>query len=138
MPIFRTRIDADLTIRVYRNVPILVNELNGGSPWNGYYMRLVHLGDHAQYVRFPWQESDRDWNVPLYEAKLFSAFDHRHGTFAELSETALVDGLPRELTVMEKQNPCAVLLLATMSRIVSANLYWQVSGLRSSLVTALA
>jgi hypothetical protein len=32
-PIFRTRVDADLTRRIYQRVPVLINESTGENPW---------------------------------------------------------------------------------------------------------
>jgi len=68
-PIFRSRRDVELNKKIYSNIPVLVNEQTGKNPWQAFYMRLIDLSDHAKYLRFPWEERDRNWNVPLYEAK---------------------------------------------------------------------
>jgi hypothetical protein len=104
-PIFRSRRDAELTKAVYRRVPVLVNERTEANSWGAYYMRLVDLSDHAQYVRFPWQDRDETWDVPLYEAKLFLNFDHRYSTFDGVNQSEVAAGQARELSVEEKQNP---------------------------------
>jgi hypothetical protein len=104
-PVFRTRKDAELTKKIYQKSPVLLNERTGDNPWGVYYMRMVDLGDHAQFVRFPWEERSADWDVPLYEAKLIWAFDHRYATFAELEQESYKAGLPRSVTTTEKVDP---------------------------------
>ena len=104
MPIFRTSIDAELTRKLYQRVPILVHDKAGTSPWNAYYMRLVDLSDHANEVRFPWENKDAEWDVPLYEAKLYWMFDHRLSTFEDVDQADCIAGQPRELSNAEKQN----------------------------------
>ncbi len=104
-PIFRSRHDAELNKMIYSNVPVLVNERIGSSPWGAYYMRLIDQSDHSQYLRYPWEERGVEWDVPLYEAKLFSAFDHRFSTFAGTNQTSYIAGQPRELSNEEKSDP---------------------------------
>src|SRR3954453_7547763 len=77
-PVFRTRVDAELTKAIYRRVPGLIHEARDENPWGVYYMRFVDLGDHAGYLRFGWEDRSSDWDVPLYEAKLFVSYDHRY------------------------------------------------------------
>src|SRR5439155_26778722 len=82
-PIFRSGRDAELNKAIYSGISVLMNERTGANPWGAYYIRLVHLGDHAKYLRFLWEERNSDWDIPLYEAKLFYAFDHRFCTFTD-------------------------------------------------------
>jgi hypothetical protein len=103
-PILRTRADADLIRAIYRRVPVLLNERDNANPWGVFYIRLVHLSDHADYIRFAWQERDADWNVPLYEAKLFSILDHRYCTFADTDRSSQIDGQPRIVSEEEKKD----------------------------------
>ncbi|NCP16451.1 restriction endonuclease, partial [bacterium] len=105
VPIFRTGMDADLTLKIYRNVPILINEQANENTWGAYYMRLIDLSDHAEYVKFPWENRDDEWDVPLYESKLLWAYDHRFSTFDGVDREDYVAGLPRNLTDDEKTNP---------------------------------
>jgi hypothetical protein len=94
----------ELNKKIYSNVSVLSDEEKGKNPWNVYYMRLIDLSDHAKYLRFPWEERDGNWNVPLYEAKLFSAFDHRFATFANRNQENCIAGHPRELSSEEKND----------------------------------
>ncbi|HEX3639976.1 MAG TPA: N-6 DNA methylase, partial [Ktedonobacteraceae bacterium] len=104
-PIFRSKHDAELNLAIYKRVPVLINEQTEINAWSAYYMRLIHLSDHAAYLHFPWEIRDPDWNIPLYEAKLFLAFDHRFSTFADLNRERCIAGQPREFSNIEKNNP---------------------------------
>ena len=76
--------------------------------------------DHSEYLRFPWEENKSDWNVPLYKSKLMGSFDHRFGTFADVSRTKCIAGQPRELSVSEKGDPS---LSISPRYFLSLNLY---------------
>ncbi len=104
-PIFRSKRDMALTKAIFERVPVLVNERTGTNPWGAYYMRLIDLSDHSEYLRFAWEEKSSDWNVPLYESKLISSYDHRFSTFAGTSRQRYIAGQPRELSLDEKTDP---------------------------------
>ena len=105
MPLFRTSTDAELTRKIYNRVPILNDEQAGKNSWGAYYMRLVDLSDHAEAVRFPWDERGDTWDVPLYEAKLITSYDHRFSTFEGLIGSSYVGGQPRDVSANEKSDP---------------------------------
>ena len=48
-PIFRSRFDCELTKRIYRNVPILMDEhrKSGGNPWGAHLTTLFHQSADA-------------------------------------------------------------------------------------------
>src|SRR2546429_6895824 len=75
------------------------------SPWDIYYIRLVHLGDHATFLRFQWEDKGPEWDIPLYEAKLIGTFDHRFSTFDKVSQSECIAGQPRTMLGDEKRNP---------------------------------
>jgi hypothetical protein len=102
--IFRSKHDADLNKTIYHRMPVFINDQTKSNSWGAYYMRLVDLGDHAEHLRFSWEEKGPDWNIPLYESKLIGAFDHRLGTFADTSHASCVAGQPRALSNAEKAN----------------------------------
>ncbi|HEY9609637.1 Eco57I restriction-modification methylase domain-containing protein [Allocoleopsis sp.] len=97
-PVFRSNADAELTKKIYHRVPVLENEHTGSSPWNIFYIRLVHLGDHADRLKFPWTERESRWNIPLYEAKLMWFYDHRFATFTDISKEGIVQGKAKEVS----------------------------------------
>lgn len=110
-PIFRSKVDAELTANIYSRTPILVNESAGGSgnQWNISFLRMfdmandsglfrtaMHLRDSA-YVEVDsnWVLDGKDCFVPLYEAKMFHQFNHRWSTY-EAEESR--DSDPAELS----------------------------------------
>ena len=106
MSIFRTSKDAELTRKIYLNAGgVLINENLSINPWNAYYMRLVHMSDHAESLRFPWEDKGDNWDIRVYEAKLIYMYDHRFATFENCKKKFLIDGQPRELQTIEKNDP---------------------------------
>jgi len=105
IPLFRSQTDARLTLSIMQRIPVLMNERTAENAWGAFYMRLVDLGDHSEYLRFPWENKDANWNTPLYESKLLWAYDHRFSTFSGLDDQAFVNGKPRYTLDDEKQKP---------------------------------
>lgn len=103
-PTFRTRADADLTKKLCRAAPPLINENSGTNPWGARYVRLIHLADHAEHIRFFWEEIGAGF-IGLYEAKLICNYDHRFATFAHVAHEDAVQGYPREVSRDEKLDP---------------------------------
>jgi hypothetical protein len=96
-PIFRSRLDAELTKAVYRRVPVLWDESSGddGNRWRMSFTSGFHMSMDSGLFRTGsqleadgWQLSGniyrrgRDEYLPLYEAKMALFFDHRFGDFS--------------------------------------------------------
>ncbi|MGO9272658.1 MAG: Eco57I restriction-modification methylase domain-containing protein [Terriglobia bacterium] len=106
-PIFRTNVDAELTKKIYRRIPILLDERSGSNPWRLSLRQMFHMADDSSLffapetlpTGTPWALLKNDpqengslqtmevttrgiesW-VPLYEAKMIHQFDHRYGTY---------------------------------------------------------
>lgn len=79
-PIFRSRRDADIALRIYRRLPVLINEATG-SPWRAYYMRLVDSGDHSEELLDAQAAEDRDDVIALHEAKAIHQYNPRFATY---------------------------------------------------------
>jgi hypothetical protein len=88
-PNFSNRTDAELTISIYRNVPVLVDQLNNINPWGvSFRQGLFNMtSDSNLFESFP-----RNGNVPLYEAKMIHQFDHRFGTYEDATESNINEG----------------------------------------------
>ena len=113
-PVFRSRRDAELTRKIYRNVPVLVDETRGdaGNPWGIRFAALFHMSNDSGLFRTAdqlqedgaardgpnWRLPDGTVYVPLYEAKMVHQFDHRWAEYGP-------DGKPRDLTDAEKADP---------------------------------
>src|SRR5207302_7113887 len=76
-PVFRTRVDADLTRAIYRRVPVLVDERRGLNPWGVEFLRMFDMSNDSGLFR----DAAGPRLVPLYEAKLFHQFNHRWATY---------------------------------------------------------
>lgn len=96
-PIFRSRADAELTAKIYRNVPVLWDE-NGkdGNPWGLSFGTLFHMSNDSDLF----ETSPGPGLVPLYEAKMIHQYDHRWATYTGGDEDAV-----RDVTGEEKRDP---------------------------------
>jgi hypothetical protein len=100
-PVFRTSKDAEITKKIYQNVPVLENEKTGINPWGISFMQgLFNMSSdsglfHTQDPQI--LEEVEDLKVPLYEAKMFHQFDHRWATYTDNGDT-------RDLTDDEKSD----------------------------------
>ena len=93
-PVFRTRVDAELTKQIYRNVPVLVNERTGENPWGIHFMSMFQMSNDSHLFRTRDQLEREGFRLfgnrfmkgselwlPLYEGKMIWQFDHRHGSY---------------------------------------------------------
>ena len=99
-PIFRTRRDAHLVKSIYGRVPILLDESTEDSnPWGISLSTMFHMSNDSDVFRTNedlradgWQlhgnvyHRDSLHYLPLYEAKMFHLFNHRHGDFSTVPE----------------------------------------------------
>jgi len=113
-PVFRSRADADLTAKIYANVPVLIEEGRGeaGNPWGVNFARLFDMSNDSglfrtavQLHRAGFRRQGSDWSkgkeiyVPLYEAKMIHQFDHRWAGYADNGEDSA------DVSLADKQNP---------------------------------
>ncbi|EFO29957.1 type II restriction enzyme, methylase subunit [Roseibium sp. TrichSKD4] len=102
-PVFRSKIDAELTAKLYENATIVLREADhkSGNPWNAnFHSRIWHMSEDSEYFRTAeqlstcgyvrrgqlWEKSEStsersDIYAPLYEAKMIHQFDHRWATY---------------------------------------------------------
>ncbi|WP_207346452.1 hypothetical protein [Arthrobacter sp. E3] len=100
LPIFRTRRDAEITLGIYRRVPVLINENDpvNGNPWGVSFMRMFDMSNDSHLFHTREQLENDGWTLtgnvfertlngktnkmlPLYEAKMIHQFDHRWATY---------------------------------------------------------
>ncbi|WP_250473098.1 N-6 DNA methylase [Caballeronia sp. GAFFF1] len=79
-PVFRSLVDAELTKKVYRKIPVLLREnpdkgkgIQDANPWQVRLLRMFHMTEDSALFR----SSPGGASVPLYEAKMIHQFDHR-------------------------------------------------------------
>lgn len=98
-PIFRTSVDAALTAKLYRRVPVLINEATGQNPWGVKFMRMFDMSNDSHRFRTRQQLEAEGFALmgnrfvkgaavwlPLYEAKMIWHYDHRLSSFAQAQE----------------------------------------------------
>ena len=106
LPVFRTRVDADITLGVYRRHPILIRDgATGSNPWRLSFVRLFDMANdsdssNSQRTRLRvfdgWSYEGESEYLPLYEAKMLAHFDHRFSTYKDATQKQLNKGtLPR-------------------------------------------
>jgi hypothetical protein len=119
-PIFRSRRDAELTKEIYRRVPILIDEARqeGGNPWAIRFVTMFHqtndaelFHDAAQLKEMGCRRVGNRWTrgkqtfLPLYEAKMVQAYDHRAASVKLAAGNWVRQGQTEDTTLVEHQNP---------------------------------
>ncbi len=122
LPVFRSRVDADITLGCYRKHPVLIRD-GGANPWNLTFGTLFHMANDsglfrtaddcadegATYDGWAWETTDRSL-LPLYEAKMLSHWNNRLATYENATQAQLnVGSLPR-LTPEQLDDPDADVL----------------------------
>ena len=117
LPMFRTRIDADITLGIYRRHPVLIRDDDpDGNPWGLSFGTLFHMANDSGLFHQPEDFSDDEFNgwsyerdgkeyVPLYEAKMLSHFDHRFSTYRGATQAQLNVGTLPRLTDDDHDDP---------------------------------
>ena len=113
-PIFRTRNDANLTRKIYKAAPVLINEQIGENPWKmSFKQGIFNMTSDSQLFRTRqdleaqgyelqgnvFVQGKDEW-LPLYEAKMFWHYDHRFGTYDGVDSRSNV-----HLNKFESSNP---------------------------------
>jgi len=120
-PIFRTKRDAEITKAIYRRVPILIDQRRKGptgNPWGIKFATMFHQTNDAELFREPetlkkdgFKLKGNRWVkgkqvcLPLYEAKMVQAFDHRAANVVTDTANWVRQGQTLETTLVEWQNP---------------------------------
>ena len=123
-PVFRSRRDAEITLGIYRRVPILIREGDpNGNPWGIKFMQglfnmtsdshLFHAREELEAKGWTLNgnvfekegESQLDRMLPLYEAKMLAAYDHRAADVIKSKTAEKRQNQPRYLTVEEHMDP---------------------------------
>jgi hypothetical protein len=116
-PMFQTERDAEITIAVYKHVPILWRDDPEENPWGLAFLRMFDMANDSGLFRTREQLEQDGWTphgnvftcdgrrmLPLYEAKLVHHFDHRLACYSKRPEGSMDTELPR-LDMSEKNDP---------------------------------
>lgn len=117
LPIFKSRIDADITVKMYRRHPVLIqDDAPGGNPWQLTISQGLFSMSKTKGFRSDESFEDGEFNgwsyatkgneyLPLYEAKMVGHFDHRFSTYRGATQAQLnLGSLPR-ITDAEHSDP---------------------------------
>jgi len=100
-PVFRTRADAELTKKIYRRVPVLIDEASGRNEWGVRFQTMFHMANDSDLF-----ETQRSPGLaPLYEAKMIHQFDHRYATYEGATQANINEGSLPQPTEQQKQDP---------------------------------
>lgn len=119
-PIFRTRRDAELTKRIYRHVPVLLDKgrKSGGNPWGAKFVRMFDQTNDAGKFRTAASLKEEGFRLdgnrwvkrkelylPLYEAKMIQAYDHRAAGVIVKDANWMRQGQTEETPPVYHENP---------------------------------
>ena len=120
-PVFRSRQDAEITLRIHRRVPVLWREhAADGNPWRLSFLAMFHMANDSYRFRTEKALRDGGWSpdgnvfvrgsermLPLYEAKLVYQFDHRYATYAGATREQLNQAtLPKLGSAQHDESGC--------------------------------
>jgi hypothetical protein len=100
-PVFRSRRDAEITIGIYKRVPILWRDDPEENPWGLSFLRMLDMANDSDLFRTSY-EGDV---LPLYEAKMVHHFDHRLGTYEGQTQAQANVGTLPHLTPRQQDDP---------------------------------
>ncbi len=120
-PIFRTPRDAEITKAIYRRIPVLIDANREGptcNPWGVQFRRMFDQTNDAELFREAdalkadgfklkgnrWVKGKRTF-LPLYEAKMVQAYDHRAAGVVTEKSNWMRQGQTEKTTLVGYQNP---------------------------------
>ncbi len=119
-PVFRHRRDAELTRAIYGRVPVLIDRTRneGGNPWGIRFIRMFDQTNDAELFmtekdmkKKRYRPEGNRWHrgkkgyLPLYEAKMVQAYDHRAASVEVVDGNWVRQGQTIAPTLVEHQNP---------------------------------
>ncbi|MFB8216275.1 Eco57I restriction-modification methylase domain-containing protein [Streptomyces anulatus] len=121
-PVFRSHRDMEITLGIYRRIPVLIKEgAKEGNPWGMKFQLMIMMNTDSDKFRTREDLIADDWRLegstfvkagsrmlPLYEAKMLHHYDHRFSTYENATEKQLAVGTLPRFTVEQHQDPAAV------------------------------
>jgi len=122
-PVFRSRRDAEITIGIYKRVPVLWRDSPEENSWGLSFLRMFDMANDAGLFQTRNQLENARWTLtgnifvsgrkrmlPLYEAKMIRHFDHRLGTYEGQTEAQANMGTLPRLTPQQQDDPDHVVM----------------------------
>ncbi|MFB6185697.1 MAG: restriction endonuclease, partial [Halobacteriaceae archaeon] len=117
-PVFETREEAELTIKIYRQVGVLNDYSESGDSWGAELTRIFNTSDDSDLFYTKEELLKEGWELkgnkfkkngrsyfPLYEAKLVYQYDHRFATFEGVDQDEAENGNAIEMDNDLKDDP---------------------------------
>jgi hypothetical protein len=109
--VFRTRRDAEVTLGIYRRIPVLVRDDGGdGNPWGITFTRMFDMTNDASLFHTRENLQSEGWTLdgnifrrgsvhmlPLYQGMMLALFDHRAADIVRSASAAKRQAQPREI-----------------------------------------
>lgn len=126
-PVFRSRLDAQLTNCIYSRTPVLVREGPGAdrevNPWSVTFQLMFMMNTASHLFRTAAELQADGWTLtgnvyirgdqvylPLYEAKMIHHFDHRWGTYEGQTAAQSNQGKLPEFDADQHRDPTALVV----------------------------
>ncbi len=118
-PVFRTRRDAEITLGIYRRVPVLIREGDpDGNPWGIKFMTMFHMSNDAHLFHTREELEADGWTLrgnvfergkqrmlPLYQGMMANFYNHRAADVVRSATATKRQNQPRYLTDAELAEP---------------------------------
>ncbi|WP_157651976.1 Eco57I restriction-modification methylase domain-containing protein [Burkholderia ubonensis] len=113
-PVFRSERDAELTKKLYRATPVLLEEEltnDAGqlrpetNPWGIRFQTMFHMSGDSGLFRDTSAAPGQAKRLPLYEAKMVHQFDHRWATYVDAPSGRAGDVDTADVSSAQKADP---------------------------------
>lgn len=115
-PVFRSGRDAELTKKLYRAAPVLIEEpvtdetgqlvRSESNPWGmSFSQGLFNMTSDSALFKDAPADSGRPPRLPLYEAKMIHQFDHRWATYVDSPDGTIGEVETTDVTSTQKADP---------------------------------
>jgi hypothetical protein len=103
-PVFRSQVDAELTRKIYRCVPVLIREADGDTPetnpWGITFSTMFHMANDSHLFL----DATQPDSLPLYEAKMMHQFDHRWADYVNRKRDKSGELVTEDISDQQKLN----------------------------------
>lgn len=119
VPIFRSRRDAEITLDIYRRVPVLINDNDpaDGNPWDVSFMTMFHMSNDSHRFHTSEALEEDGWTLsgnvfergvermlPLYQGIMSGPFDHRAADVVRSATALKRQNQPEYLSDSDKRS----------------------------------
>lgn len=105
-PVFRSRVDAEITIKIFNKVPVITNDRTKFNHWGVELFSMFHMSNDSNFfIKSEDVTKISESILPLYEAKMFHIFNHRFADVGAPRTGAFIRGASDHLDKEDLVNP---------------------------------